>query len=113
LDDRSSFVEEYDSGPFFADVVSSYSCIALCVLELIFNSRRISVFVVLSNSVQPAVLLRNFISLAVIILVLSGIFLHHKTLVVAWLVGYHFCSREFWPYGITVMCIVITVAVVK
>jgi hypothetical protein len=38
--------------------------------ELIFNSRRISVFLFLSNFVYPAVLLRNFISLAVI-LVLS------------------------------------------
>jgi hypothetical protein len=34
--------------------------------ELIFNSRRISVFLFLSNFVYPAVLLRNFISLAVI-----------------------------------------------
>jgi hypothetical protein len=33
-DDRSSCVEEYDSGPFFALVVSSYSCIGICVLAL-------------------------------------------------------------------------------
>jgi hypothetical protein len=38
--------------------------------ELIFNSRRISVFLFLSNFVYPTLLLRNFISLAVI-LVLS------------------------------------------
>jgi hypothetical protein len=31
LDDMSSFVEEYDSGPLFADVVSR---IGLCVLAL-------------------------------------------------------------------------------
>jgi hypothetical protein len=33
-DDRSSFVKEYDSGPFFAHVVSSYSYTGLCVLAL-------------------------------------------------------------------------------
>jgi hypothetical protein len=58
-----------DSGPFFAHVVSMYSYIALMYssTELIFNSRRISVFLFISNFVHPAVRLRNLILLAVIL----------------------------------------------
>jgi hypothetical protein len=33
-DDRSLFVEEFDSGPFFARGVSSYSFVGFCVLAL-------------------------------------------------------------------------------
>jgi hypothetical protein len=70
--------------------------------ELIFNSRRISLLLFLSNFVYPAVLLRNLISLAVILVPYVKIGL-------ARVIDFNLCVC-FWTKGGLNICLMIPMA---